>query len=229
MLKEYSRKKKAIKYYARHELLNPGDYYSTNCFDYHKCIFVHIPKAAGLSVCKSLFGNYAGGHRSIDWYVKNFGLRTVQHYFTFTIVRNPWSRLHSSFFYLKKGGLNEYDKEFYEKNLQRIDSFESFVMNWLNEEKLSAYWHFIPQHKFVTRAENPGKIMVDFVGRFEKLEEDFSYICNRLGMPGKVLVKINTIQNDPHAYVTAYNSLMKEKVADLYKKDITLFNYTFES
>ena len=35
--------------------------YSLKSFDEYKCIFVHIPKCAGISLTRSLFGNLAGG------------------------------------------------------------------------------------------------------------------------------------------------------------------------
>ena len=38
------------------------DGFSFAQFDAFRCIFVHIPKAAGVSVSKSLFGNLGGGH-----------------------------------------------------------------------------------------------------------------------------------------------------------------------
>lgn len=38
-------------------------------FDEKKAIFVHIPKCAGVSVNKALFGNLAGGHTTLDQYI----------------------------------------------------------------------------------------------------------------------------------------------------------------
>ena len=45
---------------------NTGNSYKP--FDQNQCIFVHIPKAAGVSVCRSLFGNLAGEHTTIQIY-----------------------------------------------------------------------------------------------------------------------------------------------------------------
>src|SRR3954454_22051651 len=87
---EYKRRSESAQYYKNVELLNPGNYMSTHCFDYYKCIFIHIPKTAGLSVSKTLFGNYAGTHLGIDHYIATLGRKTVEEYFKFAFVRNPW-------------------------------------------------------------------------------------------------------------------------------------------
>ena len=62
----------------------PGHFYSMDAFDHFKCVFVHIPKAAGVSVNKALFGNLAGGHQSVKEYQEIFKKETYQSYFKFT-------------------------------------------------------------------------------------------------------------------------------------------------
>src|SRR5271165_1269962 len=41
-------------------------------FDDTRTIFVHIPKCAGTSVSKALFGNFSGGHLTFDEYLNHF-------------------------------------------------------------------------------------------------------------------------------------------------------------
>lgn len=43
--------------------------YSYKPFDDNKAIFIHIPKCAGVSVNKALFGNLAGGHTTLEDYM----------------------------------------------------------------------------------------------------------------------------------------------------------------
>jgi hypothetical protein len=227
---EYKRRNGSARYYKNFELNNPGNYMSTHCFDYYKCIFIHIPKTAGLSISKTLFGNYAGSHLNIDHYIITLGRKTVDEYFKFAFTRNPWNRLYSAFCFLKQGGMNEEDRQFEKKYLSDINSFEFFVMNWLNETTMLLYWHFIPQFHFITSKENRDKPMVDFIGRFENLENDFMHVCKILKIDNKNLAKENI--NKTHAtrsYIEMYNAAMIEKVAHLYKKDISLFNYSFDN
>ncbi|HSH75802.1 MAG TPA: sulfotransferase family 2 domain-containing protein, partial [Longimicrobiales bacterium] len=86
------------------------DGYTLRSFDDRRCIFVHIPKCAGFSVARSLFGNLAGGHLTVRKYQMIYRRREFSEYFKFTFVRNPWDRVVSAFFFLKEGGVNEVDK-----------------------------------------------------------------------------------------------------------------------
>lgn len=227
--RDYRRRFDSAEYYKKFELNNPGDYSSTHCFDYYKCIFIHIPKTAGLSISKTLFGNYAGTHLSINHYIAKFGRKTVDKYFKFTFARNPWERLYSAFTFLKRGGINEKDMEFADKYLSGVKNFESFVMDWLNEESMFGYWHFVPQYHFITLKEDRNKMLIDFVGRFENLEADFKHVCEVLKLGNKNLLKINTNKTDrDQSYMEMYNEEMIKKVAHLYKMDIQLFNYSFD-
>ena len=63
--------------------------YSLQPFDRLRCIFVHIPKAAGVSVCRGLFGGLAGGHAHIGVYQLAFSHLEFSSYFKFAFVRNP--------------------------------------------------------------------------------------------------------------------------------------------
>ena len=53
-------------------------------FDKYQCIFVHIPKCAGISVCNSLFGGEAGWHIQIRKYQIAFTKSEFESYFKFT-------------------------------------------------------------------------------------------------------------------------------------------------
>ena len=63
-----------------------NDGYSYIPFDRHMCIFVHIPKTAGVSICRALFGNLAGGHASVSMYQIVFSKEEFDRYFKFTFV-----------------------------------------------------------------------------------------------------------------------------------------------
>src|SRR5690606_6994134 len=104
-----------------------GDY-SLRGYDNLRCIFIHIPKTGGVSVSKALFGNLGGGHNTVRDYKVIFGPLTFARYFSFTFVRNPFSRLYSAFSFLKKGGFNNRDLEWSQDNIGNVNTFEQFVM-----------------------------------------------------------------------------------------------------
>jgi hypothetical protein len=227
-LQEYRRKKKSAFIFKKRELNNPGNYYSKHCFDFYKCIFIHIPKTAGVSISKSLFGNYTD-HANIDWYLENYHRNTVKNYFKFAFVRNPWDRLYSAYSFLKRGGMYPVDANFYEKNLSHLSSFEEFIMDWLDDRTMESFPHFIPQYKFLTSKSDQNLLLMNFIGRFENIEKDFQYVCRILHFKKKELLKENITDGISEKYFEMYSNEMKRKVQELYEKDIEFFKYSFLS
>jgi len=193
-----------------------------NAFYSKKIIFVHIPKTAGISVAKAIFGDVSlEGHRSIMFY-KNFFNEDFSEYFTFSVVRNPWDRLYSAFKFLEKGGINIHDRNAYEQYLEEYKDFEDFVTNGLNKKMIYEIMHFIPQSEFICSKD--GKIDVNYIARFENLKDDISKLSEKINNP---------IELDHHnsnkkvSYKEIYTSDMIKKVEEIYKMDIINFNYKF--
>jgi len=204
--------------------LRTRDYiYSLKGFDELKCIFVHIPKAAGVSVNRELFGNLGGAHRTVRTYKRVFGPVKFKKYFKFTFVRNPYSRLLSAYRFLKKGGFCEKDRLWAEQNLAQYNSFRDFVHGWLTEETVMEYNHFIPQFVFVCdRSLEPE---VDFIGRFETIDEDFEKICKKLNISRSLKNHNQGPEKEAH-WSTFYSKEEFEKVSRIYRKDFELFGYS---
>jgi len=193
-----------------------------NAFYSKKIIFVHIPKTAGISVAKAIFGDVSlEGHRSIMFY-KNLLNEDFSEYFTFSVVRNPWDRLYSAFKFLEKGGINIHDRNAYEQYLEEYKDFEDFVINGLNKKMIYEIMHFIPQSEFICSKD--GKIDVNYIARFENLKDDISKLSEKINNP---------IELDHHnsnkkvSYKEIYTSDMIKKVEEIYKMDVINFNYKF--
>ena len=192
-------------------------------FDELGCIFVHIPKSAGVTINKVLFGNLGGSHRSVRTYKRVFGPYTFSKYFKFTFVRNPYSRLLSAFRFLKSGGFDQDDRIWAEENLSDFESFEEFTEQWLSEESMMEYRHFQPQYMFV--CDHTFEPEVDFIGRFETIDEDFRKICDRLNIR-RELKKHNRGPEKKAHWSTYYSEKTLEKVHRIYRKDFELFGYS---
>ena len=67
--------------------------------------------------------------------------------------------------------------------------------------------------------------MVDFIGRFERLADDFHLICSRIGVSAS-LPKENVSRVKP--YQEYYSEETKELVRRTFEPDISLFKYDFE-
>ncbi len=218
---EFQRRSKAKEIYLKEkEKEEFGDYYSLNAFDYYKCIFVHIPKAAGVSVNKSLFGNLGGGHRSIREYQDIYPKKTFQRYFKFTFVRNPYERVFSAFSFLKKGGFNERDALWSKDYLSKFNNFEAFVKEWVNPENIYRKNHFTPQFEYLISKD--GTIPLDFIGKVENMDQDFSFVCNKMNVP-------YTLQHLNSSFKKTAEECMDDEMKSIirkaYSKDFELFSY----
>ena len=205
-------------------IVNPspkGDF-SLKPFDEHQCIFVHITKTAGTSVSKSLFGYLPYHYTAIDYRVI-YGRRTFNQYFKFAFVRNPWDRLYSAYRYLKAGGWNEKDELWAKTNLAAFDDFNNFVKQWLCEKNIEHHIHFRPQHHFICDAK--GRLLIDYLGYFETINDDFDKISKRL----KIDASIGRHNANPgESYRDVYDDESRDIVTRVYSTDIELFGYEFD-
>lgn len=191
-------------------------------FDENRCIFVHIPKTAGISLCTALFECKGGGHLTARAYRALFGSRAFGAYFKFTFVRNPWDRLVSAYTFLSQGGANERDRRWAASVLGRFGSFDEFVLRWLDERSVYAQIHFVPQWEFVVNGQ--GQVCMDFVGRFERLAEDFEYVIDQLGRVCTLPLANASQRSDYRDY---YSSASRRRVAEVYRRDVEQFGYCF--
>ena len=146
-----------------------------NHADQLKAIFIHIPKTGGNSIQKALFENPSVHVRWSDYYNKNS--EKFYRFFKFAVVRNPWDRLVSAFFYLKNGGMNNEDKQWADENIQCFETFEEFVFGWLNKKNVYTWMHFIPQTYWI--CDHNKRIMIDYIARLETMDEDFLFIAEK--------------------------------------------------
>lgn len=207
----------------------------------HKFIFIHIPKCAGTSVYKALMPKqdwhninntehggwddknkihkqHATALQTKEFYCSNFN-----DYFSFTFVRNPWSKMVSD--YLWMTNLDESSNGYRRKGafLEYLNNENDFDLENLKKETFYRYDHILPQTDFVLN--NKGERMVDFIGKFENLQEDFNVICDKIGIPRQQLPHTNKSQHKH--YTEYYNNQTREIVAEKYAKDIEYFGHEF--
>ena len=191
--------------------------------DSHNFVFVATTKTGSTSIEKNL-GSYKSKHKIThlhDSYNKHCPLKIIynkfpfiEDYFKFAIVRNPFDWVVSWYFY-RKTRLNE--------NNTKDISFKE----WLVDENSSAYniqgiGLTLSQYDIISCNKN---IKIDFVGKFENLQEDFNIICDKIGIPQLELPYKNKSQHKH--YTEYYDDETKEIVAEKYAKDIEYFGYEF--
>jgi len=165
-------------------------------------------------------------------------------YFKFAFVRNPWARLVSEYRYKR---MKCDFKTFVFKRFPQPDAD-------CYEKAEDKYRHVVPQYEFLFSDE--GLQLVDFIGRFENLQQDFNYVCSNIGLPeirlslrndstllgrfskhadvfssGLWVGRLNQLLSNrqkSYRYAAYYDDETKEFVANLYRKDIEAFGYRFE-
>ncbi|WP_257933238.1 sulfotransferase [Campylobacter lari] len=195
--------------------------------DKYKCIFIHVPKVAGSSIERVIYqtDRWLVGHVKASDYVK-LDRDKFESYFSFGFVRNPYDRMVSAYHYLRRGGGNLVDETWAKENIYKYNSFEEFVLNLQNNDeriKILSWMHFVPQYKYL--CDNDKNILVNFIGKFEKLDEDFKKILNILKRKDN-LVHVNKSQHGD--YKDYYNYKTHKIIREIYKNDFEIFDYDLE-
>lgn len=209
--------------------LKLSSYKKINQFPYanynkaYSCIFIHMPKVAGTSIARAL-GGARVKRNHLPWYV----YYTANPYFyerayKFSFVRNPWDRTLSAYHYLKNGGNKSGDLKTAEL-ISKYTDFSDFLVRGLGEGHFRNHLLFLPQSDFIINGDQ--EIAVDFVGRYESLDQDFSHVMKRLGVATK-LSKTNQSNRDKDYRCYYKNDASVRVVEDLYKQDILVLGYRF--
>lgn len=183
----------------------------------NKALFVHIAKTGGSSLTHALnpFVLKYGSQRvpPNSEFIKSLKFR-------FSFVRNPYTRYASvvlnllnkhPLFYVDPSTFTEFT--IYTFLTQHKESFENWDIDWM---------HLIPMHQMLHYKD--GKPEVDFVGRFENLQEDYEKVREMLGV-GKALSHENKSDYSGGDYEQFYTPETKKIVADVYSKDFETFGY----
>jgi hypothetical protein len=190
--------------------------------DQHQAIFIHIPKTAGVSLKQALGVPEEIGHADYLAF-RAASPAKCRSYFKFTFVRNPWDRLLSAYSFLQAGGIPRFDRFWRVQLMSGVTSFEEFVMDRLENAVAFQALHFRPQYSFL--CDGAGRMKMDFVGRFETIEEDCEQLAARLG----IALPLQRLNRSRHtAYQSAYTPAMRDLVARIYARDIELFGYRFD-
>ena len=148
-------------------------------------------------------------------------------YWKFAFVRNPWDRLVSCF-HEKLAGDHPAAKAF-TATMRRKGvltdlqvSFPDFVRGIAEVPDPLADRHIRSQHCFL--AGEDGKLLVDYVGRFERLALDFQLVGRRLGVDIELP---HLLKSDRRPYKEYYSNELRTLVGERYRRDIELFEYVF--
>jgi hypothetical protein len=188
-----------------------------------KCIYIHIPKAAGTSINKALYGKTLGHYRA-DEITCKFP-RLYKKSFVFSMVRNPWSRSLSAYKFAKIGRTETMGMKNPEQyQVPQFDNFERFVLEWLPQQDLRQS-DFVFQPQYIYLYDQNLQLMVDSVGKVESIDQDIKVV--EYEMQRSLPIKRINSTSDNDDYRNAYTTEMRDMIAKLYRTDIELFKYEF--
>ncbi|PSF39496.1 hypothetical protein C7H19_01530 [Aphanothece hegewaldii CCALA 016] len=179
----------------------------------YKFIFIHIHKCAGTSVTQALdphlgendivLGGTKEGEKLSEEYLKTKGLfkhskasdakiilgdEIWNNYFKFAIIRNPWDRLVSKYhWWLTTSWDDQWQTG---TKIRGLNNFSEYIFSDLDSDKKESLLDFV--------MDDNQKIIVDYLGKFERIHRDFAYICGRIGLPNIELPHTNRSKHNEY-------------------------------
>ena len=199
-------------------------------------LFVHVAKAAGTSITRALYEHchfpprrlltrglaysHVPAFHRMKKFPLHFSARDIRRelprsvwddLYKFAFVRNPWDRLVSSYhFLLSKPNHRRH------KQVQELGSFSKFVRYELQRPWCS---------QFKCLSDRQGRLIMDYVGRFENLRQDFAIVCQQIGIQTRLPHLNMSVRDDYRDYFdNATRQLVLKHLAD----DVEHFGYNFD-
>ena len=209
--------------------------------------FIHIPKTAGGSILDILMNNFSydiiTNNRTV---YKNYHstLNDVDQFvcplsppYIFTIVRNPWNRAISWFWFRKevlRRGLGairagkklekvvfDYDL-LYNEYMIMGEGFEKWLFKYYDQPWDHTWFKLSTNQNEWIKSKN---YKVDKIIKFENLQQEFNEIkyFSNFKLPNKN----EGIIKDKELYKTFYSDTTRNFIKKLYEEDIDTFKYVF--
>jgi hypothetical protein len=176
-------------------------------------VFIHINKTAGSSIERALGLKFE--HKTARQKCMELGELRWQRAFKFSFVRNPWDKVVSHYHFRVK------------TNQTGMGDGHIGFSDWVRaayHERDPRYYDqpkmFAPQTEWLT--DDSGKLIVDFIGRFETLNSDIASIQRIL----QRTIALPHLKSSPHTnFGSYYDDASWAIVASHFNRDCTLFGY----
>lgn len=208
-------------------------------------LFVHIAKTGGTSVraalaplrwrdplywpaflCSRL--SHLTGHRTaskLPRHAKVIAAKEMlphevfEKLFKFAFVRNPWDLQVSSWHHIRRERPHL---------LTGIEDFPTFI-RWKLDPTRPYQYHIDTSIELQSDylKDLSGKVIVDFIGHYETLQDDFDKVCRTIGIAPKHLPHKRQAKNRSD-YRKYYSDEIAELIAHRFRPDIEAFGYTFD-
>jgi len=195
-------------------------------------IFVHIQKTGGTSIARALGQPVHPAYK--HWFAPELrslvGSEAWDNALKFTFVRNPWDRLVSWWTMIDQVRVMQRSgarlNNFFTYVLSNAKTFEEFILRCSEDIRDPDGMKCIFRNQVDYVVDDVGRLMVDFIGRFESIDRDF---CMLAEMAGRTLPALEHRNQSIHKpYQSYYTPTTRDIVGQAYEKDIAYFGYKFE-
>ena len=195
-------------------------------------LFIHVPKTGGNSIQNILreysedeivcVASHQDGeerfevrndkyviekHSTLVDYKKELEPIVYESLFKFSTIRNPWDRM-ISFYFSPNRKVSEWNRDDFIKLVNRVKPVRDYISVNIHSEK------------------RPLANDIDFILRFERLNEDFSKVSEVIGLPCIKLPHKN--KSTRRHYSNYYDEALIELVKNKFWDEIEFGNYLFE-
>ena len=209
----------------------------------HNFLFVHIAKTGGTSVraalqplrwrdpwyyaqlaCSKL--SHLSDHRIGSKFPRHSRIVAAremlpeeffQGLFKFAVVRNPWDLQVSSYHHIRRERPHL---------IAHIEDFDQFI-RWKLDPGRPYQYHLDTsiQSQLDYLIDLHGELLVDFIGHYESLEQDFGHICREIGIEGIKLPHKRKAKGRKKDFRSYYSDSLAERVGEYFKRDIEGLGY----
>lgn len=200
-------------------------------------LFVHVPKTGGTSISFMLneysrgrCEDFGGQHDIVFMAYKQMADMDFTKRFKFGFVRNPFDREVSNYFFHAVAN-NQLSISFEDWVKWRYDEMYDSVSIIQFPDRDTYYYNkgFAKTPQIGFFVDNKGNNLMDFIGRFETIEQDWATVAEKLGMPTVVLPRDNVSHDrDSVDYRKYYTPEVVDIITKAHALDLQIFNYDFE-
>lgn len=212
----------------------------------HNFLYVHIAKTGGTSVRAALKAvqwkdpyylaqficsrlSHLTGHRIAAKLPRHAKIICAQEMlpheffdglFKFAFVRNPWDLQVSSYHHLKRERPHLLDGH---------ESFEAFTRYKLDPARPYQYHldtAITAQTDYLVDLH--GRLLTNYLGRYESLHEDFAHICRTIGIATPALPHKRQATDRDKDYRSYYSDDLAELVGRHFQRDVDMLGYRFD-
>lgn len=189
----------------------------------HKFIFIRVPKTACSSMREAL-NKYCDVNHIFKPHLQASTAMDIltpeiwRDCFKFSFVRHPLDRLVSQYHYILKHKDLPHNR--FVENIHNIYEYLRFDMSDYT------FHHQRERNRTLQKSwvvDGGGKLLVDYVGRFENLEQDFFHVTNTVGIGRVELPHINTTTHKP--YMEYYDTRTLDLAYEIFHEDFEFFGY----